>query len=203
MLTLEVTERVLATTSPAPAADGAAQNLGVVLSMDDFGTGWSSLLMLRSLPVDEVKLDRSFVSRAVDSDMDQAIVAKVAELAHALGLTVVAEGVETGQVLDRLAALGCDQAQGWHVARPMAADAVAAWSERWLSPLQRLRVDDAVPAAAAAFLTLGPLHLRRGYCPSIPSASRSSLRNRLTTPRLTAALLPEKYAIPLSRPRSA
>ena len=134
MLTLEVTERVLANDlASARRSMVQLKNLGVVLSMDDFGTGWSSLLMLRTLPVDEVKLDRSFVSRAVDSDMDQAIVAKTAELAHALGLTVVAEGVETAQVLDRLTTLGCDQAQGWHVARPMAADVVVAWSEQWLS----------------------------------------------------------------------
>ena len=147
MLTLEVTERVLANDlASARRSMVQLKGLGVVLSMDDFGTGWSSLLMLRSLPVDEVKLDRSFVSRAVDSDMDQAIVAKVAELAHALGLTVVAEGVETGQVLDRLTTLGCDQAQGWHVARPMAGDAVVAWSEQWLSSPQRLRVDHVVPA---------------------------------------------------------
>ncbi len=147
MLTLEVTERVLAhDLAGARRSMVQLKNLGVVLSMDDFGTGWSSLLMLRTLPVDEVKLDRSFVSRAVDSDMDQAIVAKIAELAHALGLTVVAEGVETAQVLDRLTTLGCDQAQGWHVARPMAADVVVAWSEQWLSSPQRLRVDAVVPA---------------------------------------------------------
>ena len=99
-----------------------------------------ALLMLRDLPVTEVKLDRSFVSRATDSEMDEAIVAKVAELSHALGLVVVAEGVETGEVLDRLAVLGCDQAQGWHVARPMAADAVIEWCAGLEDPLHHLRL---------------------------------------------------------------
>jgi diguanylate cyclase (GGDEF)-like protein len=150
LLTLEVTERVLASDlASARRAMVELNRLGVVLSMDDFGTGWSSLLMLRTLPVDEVKLDRSFVSRAVDSDMDQAIVAKVAELAHALGLTVVAEGVETAEVLERLAALGCDQAQGWHVARPMAGDAVVGWSRALAERAERaerLRVGAVVPA---------------------------------------------------------
>ncbi len=117
-LTLEVTERVLAgDLAQARNSMVRLHKLGVGLSMDDFGTGWSSLLMLRALPVTEVKLDRSFVSRALDSEMDLAIVAKVTELAHALGLTVVAEGVETMPVLNRLADLGCDQAQGWHVAQ--------------------------------------------------------------------------------------
>lgn len=141
LLTLEVTERVLANDlDQVRVAMAQLTALGVGLSMDDFGTGWSSLLMLRDLPVTEVKLDRSFVSRATDSEMDEAIVAKVAELAHALRLTVVAEGVETGEVLDRLGVLGCDQAQGWHVARPMAADAVVEWCAGLEDPLHPLRL---------------------------------------------------------------
>ncbi len=141
LLTLEVTERVLANDlDQVRVAMAQLTALGVSLSMDDFGTGWSSLLMLRDLPVTEVKLDRSFVSRATDSEMDEAIVAKVAELSHALGLVVVAEGVETGEVLDRLAVLGCDQAQGWHVARPMAADAVIEWCAGLEDPLHHLRL---------------------------------------------------------------
>ena len=141
LLTLEVTERVLANDlDQVRVAMAQLTALGVGLSMDDFGTGWSSLLMLRDLPVTEVKLDRSFVSRATDSEMDEAIVAKVAELSHALGLVVVAEGVETGEVLDRLGVLGCDQAQGWHVARPMAADAVIEWCAGLEDPLHPLRL---------------------------------------------------------------
>lgn len=123
MLTLEVTERVLAgDLAQVRATMLELQSLGVHLSMDDFGTGWASLQLLRQLPVDEVKLDRTFVTGALDSATDLAIVAMVTRLAHELGMTVVAEGVESREVFDRLAALGCDQAQGWHVARPMPAE---------------------------------------------------------------------------------
>ncbi len=133
-LTLEVTERVLAgDLARARSVMVRLNKLGVKMAMDDFGTGWSSLLMLRSLPVSEVKLDRSFVSRAVDSEMDRAIVAKVTELCHALELVVVAEGVETEQVLDRLVRLGCDEAQGWHVATPMSPEEVMIWSASYLA----------------------------------------------------------------------
>ncbi len=146
-LTLEVTERVLANDLASARRSMVQLNkLGVGLSMDDFGTGWSSLLMLRTLPVTEVKLDRSFVTRAVDSEMDQAIVAKVAELCHALGLTVVAEGVETLSVLDKLASLGCDEAQGWHVARPMAGDAMVAWSNELKNSTTPMRAEDMLPS---------------------------------------------------------
>lgn len=155
-LTLEVTERVLADDlARARSVMVSLNKLGVKMAMDDFGTGWSSLLMLRSLPVSEVKLDRSFVSRAVDSEMDQAIVAKVTELCHALELVVVAEGVETEQVLDRLIRLGCDEAQGWFVATPMSPDEVILWSARYLeeqglTPLGVPRQGPKIAAASAA-----------------------------------------------------
>ena len=131
MLTLEVTERVLAgDLSHVRATMLELHDLGVKLSMDDFGTGWASLQMLRQLPVDEVKLDRTFVTCALDSATDLAIVAMVTRLAHALDMTVVAEGVENREVFDRLAALGCDQAQGYHVARPMPAADLPGWWDR-------------------------------------------------------------------------
>ena len=129
-LTLEVNERVLTADIPqARTSLVRLHELGIRLSMDDFGAGWTSLLSLRTLPVTEVKLDASFVSRVVESEMDEAIVAKVVELAHALGLRVVAQGVETVPVLDLLTGLGCDQAQGWHVAPPMGGDDVLTWSQ--------------------------------------------------------------------------
>ncbi|MFV0457447.1 MAG: putative bifunctional diguanylate cyclase/phosphodiesterase [Actinomycetales bacterium] len=129
-LTLEVTERVLTgDLAGARAVMVELNKMGVRLAMDDFGTGWSSLLMLRSLPVTEVKLDRSFVA-GIESDLDRAIVSKVTELAHALDLVVVAEGVETSQVMDRLLRLGCDEAQGWYIARPMPGSALLEWASR-------------------------------------------------------------------------
>jgi diguanylate cyclase (GGDEF)-like protein len=111
----------------------AAQNMellrvaGVRFAIDDFGTGYSSLSQLRKLPVDELKIDRSFVSRAhLDAD-DASIVSSTIELGHNLGLKVVAEGVEVAETLLMLRKLGCDYAQGYLISKPMPADEVAAY----------------------------------------------------------------------------
>ncbi|MDQ1682286.1 MAG: diguanylate cyclase, partial [Frankiaceae bacterium] len=102
------------------------RELGVHLSIDDFGTGYSSLSYLRRFPVEELKIDRSFVvAMASDAD-DAAIVASVTALAHTLGLTVVAEGIETQAQLDSVRALGIDIAQGYLFSRPAVADDVLA-----------------------------------------------------------------------------
>jgi EAL domain-containing protein (putative c-di-GMP-specific phosphodiesterase class I) len=85
---------------------------------------------LKRVPVCELKIDQSFVSRIGDSEADATIVGSIVELAHALNLTVVAEGVETTDVLERLKALGCDQAQGWLVGMPMDAATASAWIAR-------------------------------------------------------------------------
>ncbi len=98
---------------------------GVALSMDDFGTGFSSLSYLRRLPVAEVKIDRSFVAGMVDSAADEEIIRAATAMAHALRLSVVAEGIETLAQRDLLAALGVDRGQGWLYGRPVAFDAYA------------------------------------------------------------------------------
>ena len=99
--------------------------LGVALSLDDFGTGYSSLQHLRRLPLAEVKIDRSFVlGMATDPD-DAAVVGSIIDLARALGLRVVAEGVEDDETRRLLLDGGCEVAQGWYYARPMPADALA------------------------------------------------------------------------------
>ena len=94
--------------------------LGVGLSVDDYGTGYSSLANLRRLPIDELKIDRSFVSPMLSDESDLIIVRSTINLGHDLGLKVVAEGVEDEATLHRLAGLGCDLAQGYHFSKPLA-----------------------------------------------------------------------------------
>ena len=97
------------------------RRLGVEVSLDDFGTGFSSLAHLKDLPIDEIKIDRSFVSGLDVNAADLAIVRSTISLAHDLGLRVVAEGVETPKVADELESLGCDLLQGYLIGRPSAA----------------------------------------------------------------------------------
>ncbi len=109
-------------------------SMGFKLSIDDFGTGYSSLAYLKRLPVDELKIDRSFVM-AMERDADDAkIVRSTIELAHNLGLSVVAEGVETGKAWKLLAALGCDEGQGYFIGRPMPAEQFMDWLRAWQAP---------------------------------------------------------------------
>jgi EAL domain-containing protein (putative c-di-GMP-specific phosphodiesterase class I) len=100
--------------------------MGIRIAIDDFGTGYSSLAYLKRLPVDELKIDRSFVRELATDDDDLAIVRSTIRLGHDLGLTIVAEGIEDGRTWDRLHRLGCDVAQGYFIGRPMPASAVVA-----------------------------------------------------------------------------
>ncbi|MFJ7276025.1 putative bifunctional diguanylate cyclase/phosphodiesterase [Kitasatospora sp. NPDC098663] len=127
-LQLEITERLLLDDSRR-AADTLAElrGYGVGMSLDDFGTGHSSLVRLRSLPVGELKIDRSFVSRMVADDHDAAVVRCSVELAHSLGLTVVAEGVEDDETWERLHCMGVDAVQGWLVSAALPAEQATAW----------------------------------------------------------------------------
>ncbi|WP_084338177.1 putative bifunctional diguanylate cyclase/phosphodiesterase [Actinomadura oligospora] len=127
-LQLEITERVL-TGEPASGSGtvAALTDLGVALSLDDFGTGYSSLVRLKRLPIEEVKIDSSFVRRLTASPDDAVIVRSVVELVATLGLRSVAEGVEDGQTAALLREMGCDAAQGWHFARPMDAARATAY----------------------------------------------------------------------------
>ncbi|MEU6404499.1 bifunctional diguanylate cyclase/phosphodiesterase [Streptomyces sp. NPDC046985] len=148
-LQLEITEHVLLE-DPQRAADTLAGLTahGVKMSLDDFGTGYSSLVHLRRLPVSELKIDRSFVARlAVDTE-DAEIVRCTVDLAHSLGLLVVAEGVEDDETWERLRDLGCDAVQGWLVAAAMPPEETTAWlrargSRGWIRP------PAALPAAAS------------------------------------------------------
>jgi diguanylate cyclase (GGDEF)-like protein len=131
LLRLEVTES--AVMSDAARCMDVLQRLhelGVRLSIDDFGTGYSSMVHLRRLPVDELKIDRSFVLGMTTMSQDAVLVRTAIDLGHNLGLTVVAEGVEGLEHAMALRDLGCDVAQGYHFARPMSGDAVTELLER-------------------------------------------------------------------------
>jgi diguanylate cyclase (GGDEF)-like protein len=119
---LEVTEgSLLGDANAAAASLHAIRDLGVRIAIDDFGTGYSSLAYLRNLPLDEVKIDRSFINDVATDPTAAAIVASIVSLGHALGLVVVAEGVETTAQLDKVRELGCDLAQGFYLSRPKTA----------------------------------------------------------------------------------
>jgi len=105
--------------------------LGLRLSIDDFGTGYSSLAYLKRLPVDEIKIDKSFVMGMTDDKDDEVIVRSTIDLGHNMGLKVVAEGVETEAVMLQLGALKCDLVQGYHVSRPLPAAQFSAWLSQW------------------------------------------------------------------------
>jgi EAL domain-containing protein (putative c-di-GMP-specific phosphodiesterase class I) len=125
LLELEITESMLMT-DPARAEATLARlsQIGLTLSVDDFGTGYSSLANLKRLPVDVIKIDKSFVIEMAVDASDAAIVRSTIELAHNLGLRVVAEGVESEDAWRHLEALGCDFAQGYYLSRPLPVDAV-------------------------------------------------------------------------------
>ncbi len=140
-LRLEITESVIMS-DPERALRVLARlrEMGVRADIDDFGTGYSSLAYLQRLPVDAVKIDRSFVGRMTSDDGSAVIVRSTIELCHNLGLAVVAEGVEDRETWERLVALGCDEAQGYYLTAALAAPEL----ERWLAER---------PAASAATWT--------------------------------------------------
>ena len=125
--------------------------MGVELSIDDFGTGYSSLAYLKRLPVDELKIDKSFVLNMESDIGDTKIVRSTIDLGHNMGLRVVAEGIESEAVWRLLAALGCDQGQGYFMSRPIAADQLGQWIANWSPPLRSpLPYADAVAASESA-----------------------------------------------------
>jgi diguanylate cyclase (GGDEF)-like protein len=133
LLTLEITESIVI--SDADRALGLLAELralGVRLALDDFGTGYSSLTYLSALPIQQLKIDRSFVTRITESTRDSAIVTSLVDLAHHLGLQVIAEGIEAPEVADRLRRLGCEYGQGYHFSMSMAPADLPDWAARAL-----------------------------------------------------------------------
>jgi diguanylate cyclase (GGDEF)-like protein len=143
---LEITESaIMSEPMTARRVMRRLSNMGFQLSIDDFGTGYSSLSYLKQLPVDEIKIDKSFVSQMDRDENDAVIVRATIDLAHNLGLKVVAEGVESTDVWDLLEMLGCDTAQGYFIRPPLAPDVLANWilSREWqashrVTPAQQL-----------------------------------------------------------------
>jgi diguanylate cyclase (GGDEF)-like protein len=127
-ISLEITESAILD-DPGHAVENLKRlnALGCKLSIDDYGTGYSSLAYLRRLPLHELKIDKSFVMGMVRDASDNVIVRSTIDLAHNMGLVVVAEGVEDEATLERLRTLGCDMVQGFFLSRPLAADQVVAW----------------------------------------------------------------------------
>lgn len=141
LLTLEITETALMNNpDTALGVLTALKNLGVGLAIDDFGTGYASLTYLKQFPIDELKIDRSFVNGLGGDDGDSAIVASCVQLAHAVGIRAVAEGVETESQRAFLLDLNCDLAQGFHYSKPLPAEDLAPWfiPELTSTPVARL-----------------------------------------------------------------
>jgi diguanylate cyclase (GGDEF)-like protein len=127
-LELEITESTMLTNPVrVKAVLGRLHAMGIRLSIDDFGTGYSSLAYLSSLPVSVIKIDRSFVMTMLHDENDAVIVRSTIDLGRNLGLDVVAEGVESEEIWERLDGLGCDTAQGFFLSRPLPAEALGAW----------------------------------------------------------------------------
>jgi EAL domain-containing protein (putative c-di-GMP-specific phosphodiesterase class I) len=148
-LVIEVTETaILADPARAAAELRRLAAAGVKISLDDFGRGQTSLGHLSALPLDELKIDRTFVGDMLNRPTDRAIVNSIIDLGHNLGLRVVAEGVETSDILTDLTGRGCDVVQGYLLSRPLPLDALA----EWLTPGRPTPADAATdtPADAAA-----------------------------------------------------
>ena len=127
-LRLEITETaIMADPGRALNVLNILNGMGVKLSIDDFGTGYSSLAHLKQLPVDELKIDKSFVMDMMDDENDAVIVRSIIDLAHNIGIKVVAEGVETQKVFDALTELDCDAAQGFFMCAPVSAEELLKW----------------------------------------------------------------------------
>lgn len=146
LLCLEITESaIMSDPERALQTLGQLHEAGFHLSIDDFGTGFSSLAYLKTMPVDELKIDKSFVLNMERDARDAKIVRSTIDLAHNLGVSVVAEGVESAKAWKLLQALGCDEGQGYFIARPMPEAVFANWVAEWREPaLQSVQIESAL-----------------------------------------------------------
>jgi EAL domain-containing protein (putative c-di-GMP-specific phosphodiesterase class I) len=131
-LTLEITENsVMQNVNHAVNVLECLRDIGVKISIDDFGTGHSSLAQLRNIPLHELKIDRSFVSNILEEKQNEAIVRSTIDLAHNMGLEVCAEGVEDEDTLRYLSNIGCEQAQGYYFSKPVPSDYLIDWLQKY------------------------------------------------------------------------
>ncbi len=131
-LTLEITENsVMQDVNHAVNVLECLRDIGVKISIDDFGTGHSSLAQLRNIPLHELKIDRSFVSNILEENQNEAIVRSTIDLAHNMGLEVCAEGVEDEETLRYLSSIGCEQAQGYYLSKPVPSDYLIDWLQKY------------------------------------------------------------------------
>lgn len=123
LLEIEITETALMKDVVMAAKNlRKLRNMGASIAIDDFGTGQASLAYLKNFPIDRLKIDQSFVTGAPTNETDRKIIVSIVQLAHSLGMTVIAEGVEKEEHIKLLASLGCDEVQGYHIAKPMPSD---------------------------------------------------------------------------------
>ena len=136
LIELEVTEDIiLESASAAQAVLGALRAMGVKIAFDDFGTGYGSLTYLKAFPLDTIKIDQTFVRNLLPGSDDAAIVRATINLGQSLGLSVIAEGIETKEVAELLAQEGCDEGQGYLIGKPIPA---AEFEERFLATKQTI-----------------------------------------------------------------
>ena len=137
---MELTEDSLLQGEKELGALGELRELGVGLAIDDFGKGYSSLTYLKELPATEIKIDKQFIGTISHDETDRQIVKSVIDLAHALGMKVVAEGVDNEENLSVVSELGCEMAQGFYIARPMRCEVVQDWMTSYTSGSARTRL---------------------------------------------------------------
>lgn len=135
LLEIEITETALMKdTAVASSNLHKMRDLGATVAIDDFGTGQSSLAYLKSFPIDRLKIDQSFIKNAPNDKADQEIIISIIKLAHSLGMDVIAEGAEEKEHIDLLVSLGCDEVQGYYIAKPMPADEFLEFVKTWGLP---------------------------------------------------------------------
>ena len=125
------------------------KNVGISISLDDFGTGYASLAQLHTLPVDRIKIDKSFITTLVKSEQTAAIVNTIASLGHTMNVPITAEGVESEQIRDELKRFGCSEAQGWLFGRAVSAETVRTFLEM-KGPASASPPEEPVPPPPAA-----------------------------------------------------